>query len=180
MSGSGVSIRYARALLELGIEDKKTDKLQEELTALGEAYQQSRELQVVLTNPSIKLEERKSLISHIAKSNKISALMTNFVLLLLDKERIDSLPLIARHFQRMADEVAGRVRAEVVSARPLSAAQVSRMKSMLSKRTGKEVILETAQDAELLGGVVTRIDGKIYDGSLRTQLKALRHAVGAN
>ncbi len=173
----GVSIRYARALLELGLEEKIADKLQEELGNLAQMYQDSRDLQVVLTNPSIEVEERKALLRAIGKKMGLSGLMTNFLLLLLDKDRMAALPQIARSFQRLADAEAGRVRAEVTSASAMSTAQVNKMKALLSKMTGKTVVLEQRQDPSLLGGVVTRIGGKVYDGSLRTQLEALRKSV---
>lgn len=178
MTGGGVSIRYARALLELGIEAGKADKIQEELSAFAQAYGQSKDLQAVLNNPSVELDERKTIVRTLATKYGFQPLTSHFLQLLLDKERVSSLPLIARAYQALADEQAGRVRASVTAARKLSPAQASRMKLMLSKMTGKEVVLETSEDPELLGGVVTRLGGKVYDGSLRRQLEQMKRSVG--
>jgi F-type H+-transporting ATPase subunit delta len=105
------------------------------------------------------------------------AMMTNFLLLLLDKDRINTLPAIASAFQQIADARAGNVRAEVTTSDSLSILQKKKMKDVLSKITGKNVILETNLDPALIGGAVTRIGGKVYDGSLATQLKAMRDSV---
>ena len=40
----------------------------------------------------------------------------------------------------------------------------------LSKMTGKEIVLEVEEDADLIGGIVTRIGDQVLDGSIKTQL----------
>ena len=173
----GVSIRYARALLEIGQELKTTAKLQKDLSAFSGIYESNADLRNVLLNPSIGLEERKVLVKTLAKRLMYSAMMTNFLLLLLDKDRIGVLPAIAEAFQHIADEKAGNVRAEVTTSTALSLLQKKKMKDVLSKVTGKNVILETKLDPTLIGGAVTRIAGKVYDGSLSTQLRIIKASV---
>jgi F-type H+-transporting ATPase subunit delta len=169
----GVSVRYAKALISIGTEDKSTARLQRELTAFAELYKGSDDLRNVLRNPSIVLDERKSLIRALAKRLGSSATMINFMQLLLDKDRIQSLPLIERAFESLADKQAGRIRAHVTTAKKLSPAQEARMKAVLGKLTGKTVVVETAVDEGVVGGVVTRICGKVYVGSISTQLSIL-------
>ena len=38
----------------------------------------------------------------------------------------------------------------------------------------QEVVLETAEDASIIGGIVVRVGDRIIDGSVRTRLEALR------
>jgi F-type H+-transporting ATPase subunit delta len=40
--------------------------------------------------------------------------------------------------------------------------------------TGKQVRLSFSTDAELIGGIVTRIGSTVYDGSVRTQLQQIK------
>ncbi len=171
----GVSIRYSRALLELGDEAGTITRIQDELARFVEAYDGSEDLRNVLLNPSISLDERKSLVKTLALKLRLSSLTTNFTLLLLDKGRVDQVPAIGATFQRLADEKAGNVRAEVTSATTLNAMQVAKIKTTLGKLTGKKVIVNASVDETLLGGVVTRVAGKVYDGSLRAQLNAIRN-----
>jgi F-type H+-transporting ATPase subunit delta len=49
--------------------------------------------------------------------------------------------------------------------------------SALSKRTGKDIILEVEQDPELIGGIVTRIGDLVLDGSIKTQLLNMRESL---
>ena len=91
----------------------------------------------------------------------------NLVYLLLDGERLGTLPSISRALDAMIEEKAGRVGAEVISAKPLDPSQLSQINAVLEKLSGKKVSVTTRQDPELLGDTV-------YDGSLRTQLRAIR------
>ena len=75
---------------------------------------------------------------------------------------------------RLADEAAGRVRAEVRSASPLRDDQQERLKQALARRTGKEIDLSVHVDPSLLGGAIATLGGLVIDGSLRTQLEQLQ------
>ena len=48
------------------------------------------------------------------------------------------------------------------------------MRRALAQRTGKQVIVETAVDPALIGGIVARVGDLVLDGSVRTQLADLR------
>ena len=177
---AGVAIRYARALLEIAIEEGKVTRIQDELIRFAEAYEGCADLRNVVLNPSISLEERKGLISRLGIKLRLSTTVTKFISLLLDKNRIDQIPTIGLTFQQLADARQGTIRADVASAVQLDAMQVAKIKATLGKLTGKKVILQTKMDASLLGGVVARVGGKVYDGSLRTQLETIKQAASAS
>jgi len=74
----------------------------------------------------------------------------------------------------LADEAAGRVRAEVRSASPLRDEQRERLVDALASRTGREIDLTVRVDPSLIGGAIATVGGLVFDGSLRTQLSQLR------
>jgi F-type H+-transporting ATPase subunit delta len=98
-------------------------------------------------------------------------------MLLFDKGRIGFLPYISEFYQKLADELKGIARASLVSATELPDKTIEKIREALSKKTGKEVILEVEQDPELIGGIVTRIGDLILDGSIRTQLVTMRESL---
>jgi F-type H+-transporting ATPase subunit delta len=51
---------------------------------------------------------------------------------------------------------------------------VARARAVLEKLTARRVFLTCVVEPSLLGGAVTRIGSTVYDGSLSTQLGALR------
>ena len=74
----------------------------------------------------------------------------------------------------LADDHAGKLRARVQVAQLLSDADIERLRAVLQKATGRQVIVEQEEDASIVGGVVTHIDGRVYDGSIKSQLEVLR------
>ena len=75
------------------------------------------------------------------------------------------------------DEYKGRLRAEAVSAIPLTEAQISRLTAKLSRITGKTVILRCTTDKSILGGIKLRYGGTQLDGSIKTRLDRFEAAL---
>jgi len=166
--------RYAKAILELATEQKSLDKVGADLRGLAAAMKLSPELVSVLTNPAIRRADRKKVIDALIGKLGATALTKTVVALLLDRERLASLPSISRELDAMIEAKAGVVSAEVVSAQPLSKAQLESIVAALEKISGKKVEVEKREDPALLGGVVAKLGDTVYDGSLRTQLRTLR------
>jgi F-type H+-transporting ATPase subunit delta len=81
---------------------------------------------------------------------------------------------IAHEFDRLADEDAGLVVAQVISASPLDPGREDRLRRALSQRTGSEVRVEVTLDPDLIGGAIAKVGDLVIDGSIRTQLSQLR------
>jgi F-type H+-transporting ATPase subunit delta len=177
MAGASVSKRYARALLDIGLERDSIESLREQLEGLARLFGDSHELRNALLNPSIRLAERKKIIDAIGERAGWDPMMRNFAMVLLDKDRFRHIESIAREYARMADVHAGIVRAKVTSATKLDFAQENKIRKALEDKTGKSVELTTEIDPSLIGGVVTRVGSMVLDGSVRTQFQQLRDAI---
>ena len=169
-----IARRYAKALLEIGVKQQTYDALGKELDRVADVFAKSPELKQALENPVFPLEKRRLVLDELARRLALSKVVRNFVMLLLDKARIGSLPDIARAHRTLVDEHANRVRATITSARPLDPALEARLKNALEKQSGKTVILEKKEDPTILGGVITQLGDTVYDGSVRTQLANMR------
>jgi F-type H+-transporting ATPase subunit delta len=175
MVTGSLSRRYARAFVQLGGENAKTlEKMGTELRTLAKAIAESPELAAALTNPAFPRSDRRKVIAAVLKKMKASKDTTTFAMLLLERDRFSIIPAVSREVDAMIDARAGRVIAEVVSATPLSASQLQQLQTSLEQISGKKVEIQKREDPELLGGVVAKLGDKLYDGSLRTQLRALR------
>lgn len=172
-----VSRRYARAFLDIGIERGNYLELQSQLREFADAYKTSEPLRLVISNPSIKVAERREVIRKVAAKAGWDQVLTNFALLLLDKDRVEFIEHIAEEFDVLVDQHDGNVRAHVTSAKPLKDSQIASLQGAISRMTGKNVLLETDTDSDLIGGLVTRIGDTVYDGSVRTQLSTLRESI---
>ncbi|HEX8951966.1 MAG TPA: ATP synthase F1 subunit delta [Polyangia bacterium] len=174
MITGSIARRYAKALLEIGIQQQTFDALGKELDRAADTLRSSPELRLALENPVFSVEKRKLVMDELARRLALSKTVRNFIMLLLDKGRIGALPDIARVLRTLIDEQAGRMRATVTSARPLDPMLETRLKTALEKSSGKVVIFEKREDPSILGGLVTQLGDTVYDGSVRTQLQQLR------
>jgi F-type H+-transporting ATPase subunit delta len=170
VSVSIVARRYAKALLELGLEEGNLESVVRDLGALAEAWQSSAELRNAVENPLVGLVAKKAAVAELAAKLGAGPAARNAALLLVDRRRARALPYIA-------DVRKGVVRAQVTSATPLSDAYYTRLQGQLERLTGMRVVVERQTDASLIGGVVTRIGDRIFDGSVRSRLQSMREAL---
>jgi F-type H+-transporting ATPase subunit delta len=165
--------RYARAIFELGAETGQLSQLTEQIDAFARAYEQSRDLRIVIENPLVPEEGRDAVLKDIAGRMGVGELAVNAVRLLAQRRRMGALPDIARRLRGLSDERAGVVRARVTSATPLSEDFYVKLAQKLELSTKKKVVVERAQDPSLIGGIVTRVGDNTIDGSLAGRLSAL-------
>lgn len=179
VSGS-VARRYARALFDLAVEQGQEQVVQEQLASLADAASGSREVRDLFENPAYGREQRGAAVEALCKQMGSPPLLRNFLMLLVDRNRLSRIESIASYFGELADARAGRVRATIVSAVALDDAAASKLSQALERVTGRRVVLEKRVEASVLGGVVAQLAGRVYDGSLRTQLEELKHQLRAN
>jgi F-type H+-transporting ATPase subunit delta len=166
--------RYAKAIFDLGSEQGALDKVGADLRTLAKAMKDSAELMSTMANPAIRRADRRKVIDGLLQRIGVVTTTRNTVYMLLDGERLGALPAISREVDRMIEAKAGRVSAEVISAKPLDLTQLSQITAALEKLSGKKVSVHKREDPDLLGGVVAKVGDTVYDGSLRTQLRTLR------
>lgn len=161
--------RYAEALLDLAMEEKIHEQVKDELHISSAVFEGS-DLKKTLMNASLSLESKLAIVDEIGKRLKSGRMMNNFLKLLVEKNRIGEIKLINVAFQQCYDEKVGRLRAEIVLPKEASSAEVEEIRKGLEKSTGKKVVLDVKIDPSVIGGIVARLGGVIYDGSLRTQI----------
>jgi F-type H+-transporting ATPase subunit delta len=171
-----LSRRYARALFALATEERREEQLGEELNRFAAAYSGSS-LSAVLTNPAFPAASRKKIVVEVARSLELSPLALRFLSLLLERDRLSYLPAIASCYRRLLDEKRGRVEARVIAPGPLEDQAIDRLREALRRISGKEVVLQQERDPALIGGVVIELEGRIYDGSVRTQIEKMKERI---
>ena len=106
-----------------------------------------------------------------------SEAMRNFLALLADNRRLALLPEIAGLFEELRAEAERVVKARITSATALGNGELEGIKAALKKRFGREVEIETAVDASLIGGAVIDAGDVVIDGSLKGKLGRLQAAL---
>ena len=168
--------RYTKALFQLAREAGQEEAVGREVDEFFTAYEGS-DLRTVLTNPAFDVATRKRVLIQVANQQQLSVLTIHFLSLLLERDRLKHLPGIASYYRRLLNEAKGQVEAKVVSASALAPALIDRVREQLRGLSGKEVVLQQEVDPSLLGGMTVELAGKVYDGSIRTQLEKMKQRV---
>jgi len=177
LSVSAISKRYAKALVSIGAEQQMVERFSEELAALRGALSAEKFLRLILESPTFPLQKKSAILSDLIAALKFSDGMRNFLGLLLEKDRLQYLGQIEGDYRALADDLSGTMRATVHTAAELTGAQQDDVRKALEKQTGKKVVLSVAVDPELIGGIQVEIGGKLFDGSLATQLKRIEETL---
>ncbi len=174
MSGArAVAQRYARALLEVAGPDAL--EVRDELRAFVTLVEAHRELRRVLVDPALGTEPRRRVLDALAERAGVSPLVRRLLDLVATRDRFGILSDLCEAYAELANKANGVVSAEVVSAVPLAEPQ----RECLARALGARVELRCHEDPALVGGLLVRVDGTTYDGSVRTRLAALRRRLAS-
>ena len=163
--------RYASALFRVAIKTGLLDETRANLDAFAIALRNPQILRA-LNNPRFPQASRQRVMNALLSNSGPG--MTTFIELLMERSRLDLVPEVSRSFGRLVDEHNKVADAEAVTALPLSAEQEAALKTKLEETTGYTVRLKTKVDESIIGGIVVRVGDRQFDGSVTTQLRAMR------
>jgi F-type H+-transporting ATPase subunit delta len=169
--------RYAKALFQVGKEENVLDDFNKTLSEMAELYVQMPEVVDGLTNPLYPQDVREKVMEHLVGAMQASALMVNFLNLVVQKKRADVLPDIAMVFQALVDDERNMCQGTVISAIEISSDLNAKIKATLEKITGKQVVVNNEVDPAIIGGIIAKVGDLVLDGSIKTQLKGLEESI---
>jgi F-type H+-transporting ATPase subunit delta len=165
------------ALEAKGAPAASPEDLREELRAAVALLGESQELARVLSHPGVGAEARKKVVAGVWGRAKATPLFRRLLELLAERRRMGLLPEIENAFSELWNAHRGVVSAEAVGAVPLGAAETRALAKALQQASGHPVELNSRVDEDVLGGILVRMGGRTYDGTVRAQLKALRESL---
>jgi F-type H+-transporting ATPase subunit delta len=176
---SKVSVPYAEALLDLA---KSNDSLKEttnDMNIVSQFLANSSDLKKFLGNPLITKDAKKNVVKDIL-GEQIGDNTLKFLLLLVERGRIEVLESIAQKFLELSFKQDSIEIAKITSSIQLSAQQQKEIAEKLKVITGaKQIKLALKVDPALIGGFTIEIGSKMIDTSIRGQLKQISALLGA-
>ena len=164
---------YAEALFEAAREREELEGVLDDLREFVETLHESEELRLFYYGGQIPEREKRRAIDALTEDMALSA--RNFLKVLSDNGREEILEEVLLRYEELVKEHLDRVEVEVTTAMELSDEELGRIKERLGRiLEGREVILQTRVDPDLLGGAVFRFGGRMMDSSVRGQLQSLR------
>lgn len=170
MASDEAASRYAQAAMEIARSDGTIDQWRSELDDVASVLAESG-LAPILADDRVPINER---LAFVDRTLAVSPKALNLARLLVTKGRSRGARFVSQAFNRMADEVQGRVPAQVTSAVDLGPAQVADIERRLSESLHKQVTITHQVDPSIMGGLVIRVGDELLDGSLRTRLRRLQ------
>jgi F-type H+-transporting ATPase subunit delta len=169
--------RYASALFGLAREAKSIEAVETSLSTLDSAFAQSDDLRRLVSSPLVSREGATAAIKAVANELRLDPLTTNFLGVLATNRRLNKAASVITAFRELAANFRGEATADVTTAHPLDDAQVTALKAKLKARIGRDVAVTLKTDPAILGGLIVKIGSQMIDGSIRTRLNTLAHAM---
>jgi ATP synthase F1 delta subunit len=166
---------YGRSLYEAATDADKVDTVREQIGELADALDGDRDLQVFLFSPYFSSEEKKAGLKKAISG--ADDLVSNFLELLVENQRMPALFRIRKEIDRLWDEEHKRLPVEITSAIELDNKVIKQIGDRIAEQTGQQVELTTSVDPDVLGGLVVRVGNTVLDASIRHRLEQLRKQV---
>ncbi len=174
---SGVTKRYASALFDLAVSEKKIPAVEKDLKRFDDLLNGSEAMKRLVVSPVFSADDQSNAIDAILKKAKISGLVGNFIRVVARNRRLFAMQDMLKAFRALVAEHKGEATAEVTVAKALSAAQTKELKAALKSVVGKDVAINATVDPSILGGMIVKVGSRQIDTSIRTRLSSLKLAL---
>src|SRR5688572_673392 len=164
---------YARSLLELAQERNVARKLGQELNQIREIIEANPTFAEFLRDPGIGTEERAGVIDRTIRA-QADPLLVNFIGVLLVHDRLGILDQIAIAYNDLLDDLLGKVEVDVTVAQRLSPDELEQVRKKVADALKKDTVIHQYIDESIIGGLILKVEDKLIDASVKTQLETMR------
>src|SRR5574344_1411225 len=173
MDRNRVTVRYAKAIIDLASEKGILDKVDQNLRLLYAALNDYVGFRDFVMKPVIKNRSKIEKLNELFKA-EFEPLTMSFIQLIFENNRESFLLDIVRNAIDLSRKVNNIIIAELVVAQELDPALVDKLKSQFEQKMNSTIELTTSVDPDLIGGFTFTIDGEQYNVSVANRLKTVR------
>lgn len=174
---STIARPYAEAAFRTAKDDKALPAWNELLAEMG-AVADRPEMRALMLDPKVTSDQLYGVMAGVLKT-RIDQKGQNFLRLVIDNGRLDALPEVAAQFAMLKNAEEGTADAEIVSAYPLSDAQVNELIAGLTRKFKKTLKAHVSVDQNLIGGVRVVVGDHVFDTSIKAQLERMKTTLTA-
>jgi len=165
MKSTTVGIRYAKALLQLAIEQNTLTSVSADMNYLNEIIKNSNEFVLLINSPVIKADKKNAVFNELFKNN-VNELTMRFLHLLTNKRREMYIDIIAEQFALLYNQHRGVQTAIVTTAVGLDDTLRKKVYELVKNSVKSEIELIEKIDKNLIGGFVVRVGDTQLDSSV--------------
>ena len=172
MSDSRAAIRYAKAILDLSVENKAEEAVEKDMRSVVATISDSQELREMLASPVIQANSKKQALNAIFQGSH--SITDGLLSMLVDNKRIGMLNEVALKYVILSEQKKGKDVAIVTTAVPLTSDLEDKVLKQVAKLTGNKVTIENRIDENIIGGFVLRVGDLQYDASIANKLNNIK------
>jgi F-type H+-transporting ATPase subunit delta len=172
MASTKSAARYAKALLDLTLENGSVEAVEKDLIRFVQVVKESNDFRIFLNSPVVRDDKKIAIYQKVFEG--FNPLTMQFFTLVTKNGREQLLPEIAAQFERQLMKNRGIVSGSIVSATPLTDKTKQEILDRIAPAFEGSLQLSESVDPSLLGGFVIRIEDKQIDASVANKLKELR------
>ncbi len=173
MSETRVASPYAKALIDLSIEQKNLEVILSDIKDFLANIKRNPQLDVMLKSPVIKGQDKIAILKKVFGKNYQKSTM-DFFELIITKNRAYYLDVIAKIFIEQYNTFNNIMQATVKTAQTIDDKLKEEIKQFIEKYMGKKVELKSIVDPKLIGGLMIQMDDKLFDASISGKLNKLK------
>jgi F-type H+-transporting ATPase subunit delta len=175
---SGIAGRYASALFSLAQDDRQTDAVADALERFGALIAASPDLERLVRSPVFSAADQLKALDAVLAEANIGGVAANFIRLVATKRRLIFIREMIADYRKLYDAHRGVTRAEATSAVALTDDNIAALKESLRAASGgRQIELDMKLDPSIIGGLIVKLGSRMFDGSLKTKLNAIRLAM---
>lgn len=173
MNNSKISVRYAKALFQVAVQQNVEDAVRNDVESLLECINTMPDFKLLLENPVVS-DTKKVEIFNAIFAGKFQKLTTDFFGILIKNKREEFLKIICLDYLGFYTKSKNIKQVTVTSAVEVDdvAKQIEAL--IKSQDTNSTVELTSKLDPGIIGGLIIQIDDKVYDASIKSQLARIR------
>ena len=172
MNESKISVRYAKALFEIAVEQNKLEKIKQDVELLYEVCLLP-DFDEFLNSPIITVSNKQAIFSGIFKG-KIEQQVLDTLLIMCKNRRESYLKLKTMDFLNLFRKYLGITKAELITATTVSKEVLTNIETMLKQMLLTKIEFNQNINPDIIGGFILRIDDQQIDASVKTQLKEFK------
>jgi len=168
-----LAVAYSRSLLELANEQNMARQVGEELEALAKMVDGEPAFGEFLASPTISEAEHAQVLDK-ALRGRVLPLLLNFLQVANRKGRLGMLRQMADAYAELLEKQMGIIEVDVIVSQKLTPRELDQVRQKVSAALKREAVVHQYVDDKIIGGLVLRVDDRLFDGSIRAQLRAVR------
>jgi F-type H+-transporting ATPase subunit delta len=181
MTARRVARQYANALFDVAKKQGDLAAVARDLAAFQALVAAHPDLSRVLESPAVPPATKRGVVEAVLnQAGPISGEVRRLLVLMADRDRLSIVGDVAELLAARQADAEHRVAADVVTAVPMGEAQRAALAQALGRAVGREVTVSARVDPAIVGGLVAKVGGLVFDGSVTRQVERLRQRLLAD